>query len=210
MGMRGIVLATVLAGLVLGCAAAPTRAPPTAPRPARSGYPLAIQFTSAVPDDYEVLSGPTETYRRLRINDRLRRLLDAYGREKSDASSPKRAELLVHLDRVTTGYRQIGFRRSPPAPVGRVVPASFDDDVFRDDDRRPEEITKTASVALTVEVRSEGRTLLREPIQVDVTETTKREDIDLWTYDYSGLIDQALGKALERLDALVDQALGKG
>jgi hypothetical protein len=199
----------LVATLVLGCATSQTRPPETSPGPRKAGYRIAAQFTSSVPDAYEVLSGPIDTYRRLAINDRLRRLLDAYAREKSDESSGKTAELLVHLDRVTTAYRQIGSRQRQPPAAGRVVPASFDDLVFDDHDSRPEEITKRAAVALTVEVLSEGKTLLRESLTAEATQITKRPDIDPWAYDYSGVVDAALRQAVEALDGLVDRALAE-
>lgn len=199
-----------VAALLVGCAVAQRGPTEGTQGPRRAGYRVAVEFTSGVPDRYEVLSGPMETYRTLAINDRLRALLAGYTRDKSDEASGRSAQVLVHLERVSTAYRQLGQRSPPPGSV-RVVPASFGDrEAFdRDDDSRPEEIRKTASVMLTAEVRVDGRTLLREPVAAEVTEVTQREDIDAWAYDYTSVVDAALREAVAAVDALVDRALGQ-
>lgn len=193
-----------------GCAALGPTAPVEGVR--RAAFPVAVRFTSDVADPYWVMAGPSETYRSIRVNDRLRGRLEAYARAKSGPEGNP-LDVLVHLERVDTAYGQLGRRGGGGTRLARAAPRTLTDALpmrlgsdREFDDGRPYRITKTVEVTLRAEASADGRLLAREPITVRLEETTEHDDIDLWTYDYLPLVDRALGEAVARLDEIVERA----
>jgi hypothetical protein len=194
-----------LMGVMLSACAMAVQEPPVVPASvSASTYVLELRFSSDVPNDYYVFSGPAESYDRFRVNDRLRAALEEYGRRKSGSAGTQTAEVRVHLISVKTRYHQLGASLRP----GRLPRVALADFRMRQEDLSiPREITKEVDLTASVEVVEGGRTLRKETFTVTTSETIERDYYDRWAYDYSGVIRGALRRAIEAVDRVVTEAL---
>lgn len=192
----------------------------------RVPYRIELRFTSRLGDPYRIMSGPAETYRQVRFNERLRSRLERYVIAKSDPGSPEVATLAVALDSLSTTYDQIGEVTEPGrvrvallGSLARVVPSSYgqrsilhaSEDLLEEEDHDsslPQEITKGARLALTVEVRA-GQKGESQSLVAEASHTWERDwDASIWAYDYSGVLDAVAERAVAEVDAVVDRVLG--
>jgi len=190
-----------------------------------------VQFTSGVADPYYVLSGPAESYRAFRFNAMFREALNRYAAAKS-GSGGGAITLLVHLDTLTTGYRQLGAGVVPEGPAfalgGPVRLAAAGLQVARGPGARlshfregdgdlsvPAEITKSAALGFSAELRAADRAVNREALTASAEVTMTWDDWDPWgrsgwnpwAYDYGPVLEALTWDAMARIDGFVDAAL---
>jgi len=219
-------------GVLAGCAGGPVEWGTVAgsgEEVRRAPVAVAGRATSSLPEPYYVLSGPAETYRAHRVVERFAGIFAYYVARKSGPGKPG-IEVVVNLDALVTGYREVGgmmpaggVRRAgraeaegvQVAAAGRLAgwgPLGRFGDFARDRGGLsiPYEITKRATLTATVEVSSAGRRFARETVKAEAEEVIRWEDYDPWAYDYATVLYAALGKALGEVDRVVDAALATG
>jgi hypothetical protein len=183
-----------------------------------------VRFSSAIADPYYVLSGPVESYESFHFNGMFRGALERYAAAKSGPGEGL-VKLVVHLERLSTGYRQLGAglppAGAPLARAGRLQLASADAGAplglisqFRDDGGDwsfPEEITKSAALGFAVEVQSAGSAPSRESLSVSADVTVTWDDLDPWgpqwsakAYAYGPVLEAVTRNAIRRIDALLE------
>lgn len=200
----------------------------------RVPYQIAVQFTSDLPDSYSVMSGPIESYRRVRVNDVFRRRLSDYAQKKSSSSGENVAEVHVHLKDLTTTFLQTGALELPM--FRDVVALSFrPKDIFRGrhvtrtsarlasepwvlarreadgDTHIPLEIHKSANLTIALQIIAAGETLRKETFSAEASSLVTPSEYDRLAYDYTGVIESAIRVALSTIDGIIDEALaGRG
>jgi hypothetical protein len=191
----------LLSATLVGCAAGP-RATPVAHVQPSGSHALNVEFSSDVPERYYVVTGPAQSYESLRFNDDFRAALEEYARRKS-APGGRPATLRVHLLGVSTSYKEIGA----PMGDGRHARVSFLMRELTGDPSAPEELTKGVTVVfrLSLETAEGGRGA--RDLRADVTEVIDRYHFDRWSYDYSEVLDAAIRKSVETVDATVSEFL---
>ncbi|NTU59491.1 MAG: hypothetical protein HGA98_00350 [Deltaproteobacteria bacterium] len=198
-------LVAMIAVAVLGLAGAATgagrREKPTAPP---EGLNVRIRFTSQVPDDYYVLSGPGASYARFRVNDDLRRALESYAARGT--GSGVEVGVRVHLKSVVTDYHEVGAGRAPhrreavrTAALGPILLA----DEGLGEVSIPDEITKTVVLFLESEVTLLGGEPRRRAFKASATEVILRERWDRWAYNYDDVIHAAIANAVVEVDRVL-------
>lgn len=149
---------------------------------------LSVDFTSGVPNDYWVLSGPAQTYQKLEVNQQVRSALERYAQRKSGAAGGQALVLDVRVDRFWTGFRAIG--------------ALADTNI-------PEEIQKSATIELSAELRRGDQSLGRRQVEKSVTDVERADSSPFYpNYDFGPVLQQAVRLALEDVDGFVNQAAG--
>lgn len=170
------------------------------------GYRLALTFTSSVPDDYYVVSGPAASYARYRVNDDLREALEGYSGRAAGPSSGEPVRVLVHLESVTTDYRELGAGLWPP-PTG-IRPAHFADwDGDQGGPSIPEKITKSVVLTLGVRVERPGRGTWDRALHASAVEEIDRDHWDRWAYNYDDVIHASIRNAVAEVDRVLREAL---
>lgn len=221
MGVAGWLL-----GAVPGAWAYGTNQIPESPAVERLGGKVAVQFSSAVADPYYVLSGPVESYEAFRFNAMFREALGRYAAAKSGPGEEE-VTLVVHLEALTTGYRQLGagiphqggdWAAAGPiqlAAAGREVArgpfrsaAHFDED--GGDWSFPAEVTKSAALRFSAELRAAGIPAARESLSAHAELTVTWDDWDPWgpqwalrAYEYGPVLQGVIRDAMARIDGFV-------
>jgi len=198
---------------------------PQTPAVVRLGGPVTVAFTSAVADPYYVLSGPVESYEAVRFNQLFREALERYAQAKSGPGS-ETVVLSVHLEGLTTDYRQLGagvvpaepFRvaaagvRVARGPLGRMAHSRRDGG---GDLSVPAEITKAAALTFWVESRAADGAARREAMTASASVTLTWDDWDPWghpgwnpwAYDYRPVLGALVRDAVARIDGFVEGAV---
>jgi hypothetical protein len=179
--------------------------------PARSSYHIVVHFASELPDDYYVHNSSPNTYQRYRMNGRFRAEAEAYARRKSAPSGGVPVDVFVTLLDLTTSYDQWGNLDRPGptevASAGGVALASFLGGSGGGDRSIPDRILKSAELRVRDEVRIEGKRVAGDEFTVKASQTVEWMQYDNWAYDYSGVFDTLIAKAMVRIDEVLDQAL---
>ncbi len=211
--MRPWILAFFATALAGGCAALPAR-PPVEARGGveRAGAPVRVKVGSEIPNPYTVFSGPVETYRKYRFNEKAAARFEVYGRDKSGTGG-EAIDIVVTLRSLDTGYREVGMGEGArgvqvafagsrfPGALGRI--AGDESDFYI-----PNEIHRSATLSGLVEVRRGGSVLARKEFAAEVANIVYWEDYSRWVYDYTDVFAALLEEAVTQVDRIVDGALG--
>ena len=209
---RMLALAMGLVFLLAGCAPKGYQAPDMGEiRPIP--YRIEVDFSSKIPDDYYMFSGPIETYDRYRVNDRFRANLVGYAQRKGDPAQSRALVLHVTLADFRAIYDSIGAGL-PPGPALRLAANTARGGIFRlgsdfdsggEPGHLPLEIIKTVRLTVQVQIAVPSRQARVVTIGVEKSTRIEHQYYDSWTYDYSRIIGEALTEALARIDGLVDE-----
>lgn len=201
-----LLLGTGLAGACL-----PAAAPP--PLVERIPYRVVLHYGSDIPNPYYVLSGPFQSYARFAFNEQFQRRLEAYARAKSDPQASRTIDLRVQATGLQTTYDRLGaLQGSMPRLAGVGWPgdwplSAFDSRAQDRFDDLPEQITKTATLQLRIDIDSAGTNLLSQTLASRVVQNLQRHDMGLGTYDYQPLISGVQEQALIEIDDLLQRSL---
>lgn len=169
-----------------------------------------LEFSSTLPDNYFVLSGPIESYRSFPFNSRLhQRLVEKLGSLGiPEAGTPTR--LRVHLAELTTDYDRLGSSPFPPqsplklASLSTQSLAAFDfDEDAQGDPTTPLQITQSARLTLEVDIQSAAGPSVKERVVAEAQRVTLREHLDYWSYDYGPLLQEVIAKAANSVAKLL-------
>lgn len=228
-----ILLCVFLAGCGAGSRQTQHRGPGTAFAPVRAPFRINATLTSKLPDRYLVRSGPLETYRAYRVNERFRSKLITYVAAKSAGTSADTLDLVVTIEDLTTGYKQIGASLTDPSPnalafvtrgdlVASASPFLAADapgflvssglDIWRGegDTTLPQEVTKTATLTLAAEVRMRETVVRIRTFSLASTDTWHRDfdwELRAWVYDYTQVFHDVFAKGLVRIDEMIDEVV---
>jgi hypothetical protein len=193
-------LAVVIGVLLLsvtGCGFA-LRAPAPTVEPL-AGHRLAVSFSSEVADPYPVLSGPAQSYQLLRLNDRFRGALEQYARRKSAPEGGHRVRLAVHLRSASTSYEEVGASEgNGDSLLARTIHGH---------PLGPAELTKGVRLHFRLSLSEGERELPPLELQVDSSESIDRLHFDAWSYDYTGVFEEAVAEAVAAVDRAVSEGL---
>ena len=202
--MRTTIVGWLIGLSLTACGAGLREAPLVPATTPPAPFVLNQQFSSDVPDDYYVFTGPAQSYDRFRVNERLRGALEEYARRKTGPAGTETAIVRVHLVSVKTRYDQLGASLRPRRLPGLAL-ADFDS--YQEDVSIPIEITKEVDLTASVEVLVGDRSLRKETFTVTSSETIDRDHYDRWAYGYSGVFNEALRLALKSVDRVVTEVL---
>jgi hypothetical protein len=198
--LTGIFMAVALA--LAGCASpGPQSLPePLPPLP----YRITLEFTSAIPDPYYVLSGPSESYLRVPFNSWAKGALLRRLAVRSAGVGAPEVTLRVHLVSLQTSYREVGSGPGGGVPLssGLIGPLLLVGDDLEGGDGRhiPTEIHKGARLEAELRLDREGRSLVRKNLTPEVRETVYWEDFNDWSYDYGDVLRQVIGRLVKDVD----------
>jgi hypothetical protein len=203
--MRRILGIFLVWGLLLGGCTSPrpeVRLEPLPPLPFR----VALEFSSALPDPYYVLSGPSDTYRRFPFNGWTRSALSSRLAARSGTETPE-VTVVVQLVSLQTSYREMGSGPGPGAPLYSGIPGRSllaGDDFDGGDGRHiPTEIHKSAQLTAELSLRQGGRTLVRKTLTPEAMATVYWENFDAWSYDYGDVLKQVITRLVKDIEAVL-------
>lgn len=174
------------------------------------GCRLELRFSSEVPDAYYVMSGPAQSYRRHRVNDDLRKALEAYAARAS--GSGEAVGIHVNLKAVKTSFKQEGAlppKKTPKfaenASAGPIILAATG--ASNSNIEIPQLVRKGVVLVLEADVYRSGREPKRLSWESSATDEITRETFDLFAYNYQNVIETAIRNAVTDLDRLLRDAL---
>lgn len=161
-----------------------------------------------------------QTYQGYPVNAWARALLDEEVTRRSSAESGESAEVNVRLLSLKTTYHEMGQVRRHTSP-GRVrlalasAAVGPSGEVFVDDfdghgdgGERPYLVIKKAFLRAEVRIRSPGRTLARQTVEVEATDQVRYDDVFPHFYDYDRVLLRVLHHLVRQVDGLITQTLG--
>lgn len=212
----GILL--ILTAFLAACTYHPSL--PSRAAAAPTPYHLSLGFSSALPSTYTVTTGPMQTYQGYPVNAWARALLDEEVTRRSSAESGESAEVNVRLLSLKTTYHEMGQVRRHTSP-GRVrlalasAAVGPSGEVFVDDfdghgdgGERPYLVIKKAFLRAEVQIRSPGRTLAHQTVEVEATDQVRYDDVFPHFYDYDRVLLRVLHHLVRQVDGLITQTLG--